>query len=141
MLWLADIQIVLWFGDSRNNSGGSDCRRRQRTHTRLQRTRIPLSHSLAISSRLLPGIGGSSWWEVLTLARFSEAFLVLRAQQTGLSVTWIPLVMVVMALFGALSAYPAGWLSDRIAVRNCSALAGLSSWRIWCLLSPVLSSL
>jgi MFS family permease len=47
--------------------------------------------------------------------RFSEAFLVLRAQQIGLSVTWIPLVMVVMALFYTLSAYPAGWLSDRIS--------------------------
>jgi MFS family permease len=77
----------------------------------------------------------------LTLARFSEAFLVLRAQ-TGLSVTWIPLVMVVMALFGALSAYPAGWLSDRMSRTKLLCIGmGYSSWRIWCLLSPVLSSL
>jgi MFS family permease len=52
---------------------------------------------------------------VFTLARFSEAFMVLRAQQIGLSVTWVPLVMVVMSLFYTLSAYPAGWLSDRIS--------------------------
>ncbi|WP_432745919.1 MFS transporter [Methylobacter sp. G7] len=59
------------------------------------------------------------WWVVIigalfTLARFSEAFLVLRAQQMGLAVTWIPLVMVVMSLVYALSAYPAGILSDRM---------------------------
>jgi len=59
------------------------------------------------------------WWVVFsgalfTLARFSEAFLVLRAQQMGLSITWIPLVMVGMSLAYALSAYPVGILSDRI---------------------------
>jgi len=58
------------------------------------------------------------WWVVVigaffTLARFSEAFLVLRAQQMGLPLTWIPMVMVVMSLSYALSAYPAGILSDR----------------------------
>nr|WP_244138460.1 MFS transporter [Burkholderia stabilis] len=49
-----------------------------------------------------------------TLTRFSEAFLVLRAQQTGLNIAWIPGVMVVMSLAYSLSAYPAGALSDRI---------------------------
>lgn len=49
-----------------------------------------------------------------TLARFSEAFLVLRAQQTGLAITWIPAVMVVMSLAYSLSAYPVGRLSDRL---------------------------
>lgn len=68
------------------------------------------------------------WWVIIigalfTLARFSEAFLVLRAQQTGLSLTWIPLVMVVMSLTYALSAYPAGWLSDRV---NKKWLLGVS---------------
>jgi len=51
---------------------------------------------------------------VFTLARFSEAFLVLRAQQTGLSVTLTPLTVVVMSFFYALSAYPAGVLSDHM---------------------------
>lgn len=59
------------------------------------------------------------WWVVIigvffTLARFSEAFLVLRAQQSGLSIHWIPMVMVVMSLCYALSAYPVGVLSDSI---------------------------
>lgn len=49
-----------------------------------------------------------------TLTRFSEAFLVLRAQQTGLNIAWIPGVMVVMNLAYSLSAYPAGVLSDHL---------------------------
>ena len=64
------------------------------------------------------------WWVVaigaaFTLARFSEAFLVLRAQQLGFSAAWVPLVMVVMAGFYMVSAYPVGKWSDRI---NRSAL-------------------
>ncbi|MGR9051289.1 MAG: MFS transporter [Gammaproteobacteria bacterium] len=51
---------------------------------------------------------------VFTLARFSEAFLVLRADQLGLPMAWIPSVMVVMSLAYALSAYPAGILSDKL---------------------------
>lgn len=51
---------------------------------------------------------------VLTLARFSEAFLVLRAQSVGMAIMWVPLVMVVMNVVYALAAYPAGALSDRI---------------------------
>jgi MFS family permease len=51
---------------------------------------------------------------VLTLARFSEAFLVLRADSVGLSIALVPLVMVVMNIAYALSAYPAGILSDRL---------------------------
>ncbi len=51
---------------------------------------------------------------VFTLARFSEAFLVLRAQQIGIALAWVPLVMVAMNLVYALSAYPFGRLSDRM---------------------------
>jgi len=50
---------------------------------------------------------------VLTLARFSEAFLVLRAQNVGLAIAIVPVVVVVMNVAYALSAYPAGVLSDR----------------------------
>lgn len=53
----------------------------------------------------------------LTLARFSEAFLILRAKQTGLDIAWIPGVMVVMSLVYALSAYPVGKWSDRLGRR------------------------
>jgi MFS family permease len=59
------------------------------------------------------------WWvvaigAVFTLARFSEAFLVLRAAQTGIAVALVPLVMVAMNLVYAGSAYPFGKLSDRM---------------------------
>lgn len=63
-------------------------------------------------------LGGAYWRvvavaAVLTLARFSEAFLVLRAQEAGLAATLVPLVLVVMNIAYALSAYPAGVLADR----------------------------
>lgn len=64
-------------------------------------------------------IGASYWWlvliaAVLTLARFSEAFLVLRAADVGLSMAHVPWIMVVMNVAYAVSAYPAGALSDRV---------------------------
>lgn len=51
---------------------------------------------------------------VFTLARFSEAFLLLRAESLGLPLMWTPAVLVVMALAFSASAYPAGVLSDRV---------------------------
>jgi MFS family permease len=50
---------------------------------------------------------------VLTLARFSEASLVLRAGSIGLGLTWVPLVLVIMNVVYAVSAYPAGVAADR----------------------------
>jgi MFS family permease len=50
---------------------------------------------------------------VFPLARFSEAFLILRAQTAALPIALAPLVLVVMNAFYALAAYPAGVLSDR----------------------------
>ena len=50
---------------------------------------------------------------VFALARFSEAFLVLRALSTGLPAMLVPGVMVVMSFVYALAAYPAGVLSDK----------------------------
>ncbi len=49
---------------------------------------------------------------VLALARFSEAFLLLRAQGLGLPVAWVPMVLIVMNVVYAISAYPFGKLSD-----------------------------
>jgi MFS family permease len=54
---------------------------------------------------------------VFTLARFSEAFLVLRAQNVGLELGYVPLVMIVMNLFYAGAAYPAGAAGDRVSQR------------------------
>jgi MFS family permease len=56
------------------------------------------------------------------MARFSEAFLVLRAQQGGIAIALVPLVMVAMNLIYALSAYPFGWLSDRMSHTRLLAL-------------------
>jgi len=58
---------------------------------------------------LTVSIGG-----LLTLAGFSEAFLVLRAQDLGLGLGWIPLVFILMNVVYAFSAYPAGRLSDHL---------------------------
>ncbi|MGE8304973.1 MAG: MFS transporter [Pseudomonas kermanshahensis] len=73
---------------------------------------------------------GAGYWRlialamVFTLARFSEAFLLLRAQDMGLAALWAPAVLVVMALAYSLSAYPAGVLSDRLGRRGV-LMAGL----------------
>ncbi|CAM3217241.1 Inner membrane transport protein YajR [Sphingomonas antarctica] len=55
---------------------------------------------------------------VFTLARFSEAFLILKANREGLPLALAPLVLVVMNLIYALGAYPAGALSDRVRPRT-----------------------
>lgn len=55
---------------------------------------------------------------VFTLARFSEAFLVLRAQDVGLQLAFVPVVMVVMNVFYAGAAYPAGVAADRFRQRT-----------------------
>ena len=63
---------------------------------------------------------GPGYWRlialagVLSLARFSDAFLILKAQATGLSMTYVPLVMVGMNIVYATVAYPIGVLSDRL---------------------------
>jgi MFS family permease len=54
---------------------------------------------------------------VFTLARFSEAFLVIRAHDLGLALAFAPAVIAVMSLVFALSAYPAGRLQDRYGAR------------------------
>jgi MFS family permease len=72
-----------------------------------------------LARRELAALDRGYWWVValamvFTLARFSEAFLILRSQSLGLPALWAPAVLVVMALAFSASAYPAGALSDRI---------------------------
>ena len=55
---------------------------------------------------------------VFTLARFSEAFLILRAQDVGLAIGYVPLIMVVMNAVYAAFAYPAGAAADALAPRT-----------------------
>jgi MFS family permease len=78
----------------------------------LRKLRSPFS--LAELKRL----GPAYWWVVgiavvFSIARFSEAFLVLRAQTVGLPIMLVPMVLVLMNVAYALAAYPAGALSDR----------------------------
>lgn len=77
----------------------------------------------------LARLGIAYWWVVaiaaaFTLARFSEAFLILRAQSVGLAIALVPAVMVLMNVVYALAAYPAGVLSDRVD-RQTVLIAGL----------------
>ncbi|MDH3220474.1 MAG: MFS transporter [Gammaproteobacteria bacterium] len=86
--------------------------------------RAPLK---AFDAKRLPG----RYWlvvllgAVFTLARFSDAFLVLRAQDVGLDFAYIPVVMIVMNVFFAGAAYPAGAAADRISHRRL-LLVGLA---------------
>jgi MFS family permease len=72
-----------------------------------------------IRREALRHLPGAYWWvvalgAVFTLARFSEAFLVLRACEGGLALAWTPLVLVGMNLVYSSAAYPFGKLSDRM---------------------------
>jgi MFS family permease len=120
MMWLAnDIRTVMWFAvlpafiavallaayvrdPERATASGS--------------ARSPVSVS---DARQLP----LRYWlvvllgAVFTLARFSEAFLILRAHDVGLTLGYVPFVMIVMNVFYAGAAYPAGAASDRISQR------------------------
>jgi MFS family permease len=83
----------------------------------LPKPRAPLTLSdarrLPLGYWLVVGLGA-----VFTLARFSEAFLVLRARDVGLTLRYVPLVMVVMNVFYAGFAYPAGVAADRMNRRT-----------------------
>lgn len=90
----------------------------------LRRVRFPLRRDEI--ARL-----GRSYWlvvgvaTVFTLARFSEAFLVLRAQALGLQLMLVPAVLVLMNVVYALAAYPAGVLGD-LGGRSRVLAAGLA---------------
>jgi MFS family permease len=73
-----------------------------------------------VSLAEIKNLGSAYWWvvavaSVFTLARFSEAFLVLRAQNVGVPIMLAPAVLVAMNVFYAIAAYPAGVISDRIS--------------------------
>ena len=89
----------------------------------LRAPRMPLSRGEL--ARLAPAY----WWvvtvaTVFTLARFSEAFLVLRAQSVGVSPMLVAAVLVVMNVVYAASAYPIGVMSDRMS-RSMLLILGL----------------
>lgn len=96
----------------------------------VRETTAPVATQTATPARrwrALPDLPPAYWWVVgigalFMLARFSEAFLVLRAEQSGLPVRYVPLAMVVMNIVYAASAYPFGALSDRWSHRRLLAL-------------------
>jgi len=84
------------------------------------------AHGVATGPPTLSGLGrlGPRFWyvvafaAVLTLARFSDAFLVLRADDVGAPLVQVPLVLVVMNIVYALASYPAGVAADRMSRRT-----------------------
>jgi MFS family permease len=94
--------IVLLFGVKENERPASARRINPINWRELTRLGRPYWLVVAIGS-------------VFTLARFSEAFLVLQAQQIGLPIAWVPVIMIAMNVIYALSAYPVGRLSDRMS--------------------------
>jgi len=108
VFWVAVIPavlavVVLWFG-VREPKHGED------GHV-LTKTPIQMSAVKRLSKAYWVTVAIGS---VMMLAGFSEAFLVLRAQQIGLQLSLIPLVFIIMNVVYTLSAYPAGLLSDSL---------------------------
>jgi len=121
MIWLAnDIKAVLWVAvapafvavllliaavrEPESSDQGSG------VHDRLALAdikRLPLRYWLIVT------LGA-----VFTLARFSDAFLILRAQDVGLAVSQVPIIMIVMNLVYAGFAYPAGAAADRLSANR-----------------------
>jgi MFS family permease len=113
LLWANDFRAVFWVAvvPALLSVGlllfGVQEPDRRPDHVRVNPVRLE-------SLRRLPA---AYWWVVavgaaFTLARFSEAFLVLRARQGGLPMAYAPLVLVGMNVVYALAAYPFGRLSD-----------------------------
>ena len=125
-LWANDIRAVLWVAvlPAFISVLFVLSIREPKAHGNQSAKGLPISFSSA--KRL-----GLGYWiivilgAVFTLARFSEAFLVLRAQSVGLPVGLVPMIMIIMNLVYAASAYPAGIASDRLSPRMM-LVAGLA---------------
>jgi MFS family permease len=80
---------------------------------------------------------------IFTLARFSEAFLVLRAQDVGLALGYVPLVLIVMNVVYTATAYPAGVAADRLSQRALLivglAMLVAADWVLAAAASPLLA--
>lgn len=123
LLWANDFRAVFWVAVIPGLIAvtvlffGLQEPEHRQTEKRTNPIRRENLQRLGRSYWLVVGIGA-----VFTLARFSEAFLVLRAQQGGVPIALVPLVMVMMNVFYALSAYPFGKLSDRMSHGKLLAL-------------------
>jgi MFS family permease len=91
---------------------------------RMERRPFPIQQSE------LGRLDSAYWWlvgiaTILTLGRFSEAFLLLAAQHVGLAVALVPGVLVMMNIVYAASAYPFGRLSDAVSRRVLLAFGAI----------------
>jgi len=107
VFWIAAIPaflsliVIVWAVKEPDRSGVATPARSPLSRAELARLGRPFWLVVAVAT-------------VFTLARFSEAFLLLRAQSVGLALALVPAVMVVMNVVYAASAWPAGVLSDRV---------------------------
>jgi MFS family permease len=128
LMWLFadDIETVLWFAVIPGIAAVLLLLRVPEPGDRGRRpARLPLNRDGF--SRL-----GQAFWRLaalgalIALARFSEAFLILRASDRGLPLTVIPLVLVVMSVVYTFTAYPAGRLSDSMSRSRLLAIGMLA---------------
>ena len=116
LTWLGNIRLVLWAGVIPAFASvillavavREPAHRGSRTQSR-SRFSVRDVKRLGRPFWIVVFIGG-----VLTLARFSEAFLLLRAQDVGLSIAQVPVTLVIMNVVYAVSSYPAAVAADRI---------------------------
>jgi len=119
LLWQNDLRAVLWFAVlpaflalALLIFGVQDQRPAARVRSSPALTLVSL------------GLLGRRYWvvvalgSVITLARFSEAFLVLRGQQVGLPLAWVPAIIMILSLVYAGSAYPVGLAARRWSRRT-----------------------
>jgi MFS family permease len=125
MAWLADdIRAVLWvavapavIAVAMLVFGVHDPERPESAPADIRLPRFGAAARLPLRYWLIVMLGA-----VFTLARFSEAFLVLRAQSVGLGLGQVPLVMIVMNVFYTGVSYPAGVAADRNRHRSLLVL-------------------
>jgi len=126
LLWQNDLRLVLWVAvvpaalavllllvgvDDRRPGAHGPAGTTGRGLTRMAWS----EHLRALGGRYWAVVGLGA---VIAMARFSEAFLVLRARQLGLHLEWIPAVIMVLSLVYAASAYPAGIAARRWSRRT-----------------------
>lgn len=114
LLWAGDIQAVFWIA----TIPATLCMvvlifgvREPFGEHKIKRGSFKLIDAVRLNRAVWVVIGIAS---VIMLARFSEAFILLKALDAGFSPAWIPLALVIMHIAYGLTAYPAGKLSDRI---------------------------
>jgi MFS family permease len=124
-IFLGDIDTVLWFAVAPGFIAVALI-----VFFVREPAQVEMHARLPISRAGLASLGRPYWMVVvvgglLSLARFSEAFLILRGSQLGLSNSLVPMVLVIMSVVYTLSAWPVGVLSDRWSRRSLFALGML----------------